>query len=268
MPGPGPSSSRAMLRRCQGVVAARRCGWVRLVEQAVGADRRVVGVTHRQGRLRRRCNACLGRRARPRCLPGGSSRTALARPVRSRSSKAATMPRAPFIPANRSPIGTPTFVRGTRFPVRLIRPAWPCAIWSYPVGGSVPETRQRAEHQVRVELLEPLQGEPRDVQAPGPRAGRQPCDQRLQQGPAVVGLEVRCDGPHDRKYVEVECIGEPQEPTFVPVQTLDLDHAAPDHDVIEASGSASARRSRRPRSRRGAPGSPIAGTSGRTWTSK
>jgi hypothetical protein len=63
-------------------------------------------------------------------MPASSEvRTTRPRPVRERSCRAATTPNAPFMPAIRSAIGTPTLV-GSSVPVIDIRPPSPCAIWS------------------------------------------------------------------------------------------------------------------------------------------
>ncbi len=58
-------------------------------------------------------------------------RTTRPRPVACRSCSAATTPYAPYMPASRSPIGTPTRVGWSGSgPVSDISPASPCAIWS------------------------------------------------------------------------------------------------------------------------------------------
>jgi hypothetical protein len=58
-------------------------------------------------------------------------RTTLPRPVRSRSSRAASTPYAPWMPASRSAIGTPTRWKSSGpEPVMDMRPPSPCAIWS------------------------------------------------------------------------------------------------------------------------------------------
>ncbi len=63
-------------------------------------------------------------------IPASSDvRTTRPRPVRARSCSAASTPKAPFIPAIRSAIGTPTFV-GCSVPVIDISPPSPWAIWS------------------------------------------------------------------------------------------------------------------------------------------
>ena len=63
-------------------------------------------------------------------IPASSDvRTTRPRPVLARSCSAATTPKAPFIPAIRSAIGTPTFV-GSAVPVIDISPPSPWAIWS------------------------------------------------------------------------------------------------------------------------------------------
>ena len=81
----------------------------------------------------RRCTACPGTRARRRSRPAARCARPCRRPVRSRSCRAAATPYAPYIPASRSPIGTPTRIGSSGpVPVSDIRPASPCAIWSYP----------------------------------------------------------------------------------------------------------------------------------------
>ena len=63
-------------------------------------------------------------------MPASSEvRTTRPRPVRVRSCSAATTPNAPFMPAIRSAIGTPTLV-GWLVPVIDISPPSPWAIWS------------------------------------------------------------------------------------------------------------------------------------------
>ena len=69
-------------------------------------------------------NACT-----PTTPASSDVRTTRPTPVRVRSCSAATTPYAPFMPASRSAIGTPTLV-GSSVPVIDISPPSPCAIWS------------------------------------------------------------------------------------------------------------------------------------------
>ena len=63
-------------------------------------------------------------------MPASSEvRTTLPRPVAVRSCRAASTPYAPYMPATRSAIGTPTLV-GCSVPVIDISPPSPWAIWS------------------------------------------------------------------------------------------------------------------------------------------
>ena len=67
----------------------------------------------------------------PTTLASSEVRTTRPRPVRERSCSAARTPYAPFMPASRSAIGTPTLVGCSgSLPVMLISPPSPCAIWS------------------------------------------------------------------------------------------------------------------------------------------
>src|SRR3954470_20045336 len=69
----------------------------------------------------------------PTIAASSEVRTTWPRPVRSRSSSAASTPYAPYMPASRSPIGTPTRCGSSGpGPVTDISPPSPCAIWSYP----------------------------------------------------------------------------------------------------------------------------------------
>src|SRR5215217_1405324 len=73
-------------------------------------------------------NACT-----PTIAASSEVRTTWPRPVRSRSISAASTPYAPYMPASRSPIGTPTRCGSSGpEPVSDMRPPSPWAIWSYP----------------------------------------------------------------------------------------------------------------------------------------
>ena len=158
-----PQSARHSPSEPQAIWIGARAGR----EHAVRRDRRVVVAGQARAPRRRPSTGCPGRRARrpsrpaARCARRGRGRCA------SRSCSAASTPKAPFMPASRSAIGTPDLGRllgaGDRHQAAL-------ALRDLVVAGPrrlravVAEAGDRQHHQAGVELVQPRDREAEPVE--------------------------------------------------------------------------------------------------------
>ena len=129
------------------------------------------------------------------------ARTTRPRPVRSLSCRAATTPNAPYMPASRSAMGTPTRWTSSvrtgqrhqpRFALRDLVVARASAF-----GSVVTETADGQDDQSRIDLRQPLVGNPKPVKDAGAEVLHEHVgapDEGFEGGLSVLRLEVEGDG--------------------------------------------------------------------------